>query len=394
MAGLYAYSLEIEPTLFTVRLYDSTGSVQLISEISFVITMKTGIQHSGISVNGTILIPWYNVESILIEESDCIGEQLISIDFSDYFTTFKDVNLAVRPCIEDYGVNQGNYFTWFALIGTTVTDIDVGLCSGRIKECFGADISKSGIVNPYIKNPCTKHFPIVSPYEETTFYINFDTPIDSGIVNDYELGVMNEYNTLLIPSLGNIQKHIVNIDNDYVYYATDIKPTRDQLTHGNNYRFIVYDKSTNESLYISNPWKFLTEDVTENSTYLNYRSSISKYNFDYDGLPDFYNKIRLKLYKIGIGSDTDIEPYRSDTSGEVRNLESTLDKFLIIETYWFDELAQVATMAMNQHDQIFMNGVSYTIKTPFQPDDNPLTRLQKGTFEVYDSQFSRINKYC
>ena len=394
MAGVLAYSLEFFPTLFTVRLFDDTGSVLVISDVAFTVTLSNGVQYTGSTSNGKIEIGWYNVDNIQIDEGDCWEAVNIPISFSDYTNQFKDILLVIKPCISDLGVNQGNYYTWFSLQGTDLSDLNVPLCSARLKECFGADISKAGIVNPYIKNPNTKHHPIVTPFEETTFYINFDVPIDSGVVNDFELGIMDEYFNLIIPSIGTIQKHIVNIDNDYVYFGTDIRPEKDDLVPCNLYRFVIYDKSTDVLLYISNPWRFLTEDVTEKSTYLEYRSSTSIFNFDYTGLPSYVNKVRLKLYNIGLGSESESEQYRSATTGTVRNFESVLDKFFVIETYWFDELAEVATMVLNEHDDIKMNAVEYTIKTKWQPEDNVFSRVKKGTFEVIEKQFSEINRFC
>jgi len=199
---------------------------------------------------------------------------------------------------------------------------------------------------------------------------------------------------LIIASIGTIQKHIVNVGNDFIYFAEDIRPTKDQLVPCNKYRFLIYDKTTDDSLYVSNPFKFLTEDVNEKSTYLEYRNSTEIYRFDYPGLPSFKNKVRLQLYATHFDGDTELESYRSDTSGEVRNLESSLDKVITVETYWFDELAHIATLAMNQHDGIEMNGFEYTVKTPHQVEENTSSVVKKGIFEVIETQFSRINKFC
>lgn len=392
--GFYAYSLELQPTLFKIRLFDDTGSVLLISEIFYTVTLTNGIQYNASALNGKIPLSWYNVDNVLIIAGDCWEEQTILITPSDYANEFKDVNLVISPCIEDDNVNQGNYFTWQSLKGVNITETDVQLCSARLKECFGADTTKQGIVNPYIKNKQVKHFPIVTPYEETTFFINFDTPIDSGVIDDFELGIIDEFNNLVIASIGTITKHIVNIDNDFIYFATGIRPEAESLIPCNNYRFLIYDKTTNDSLFVSNPWKFLTEDVNDKATYLEYRNSQNIYNFDYDGLPNFLNKVRLKLYALHFDGETELEPYRSDTSGEVRNLEGTLDKFIVVETYWFDELAHVATLVLGQHDDIRMNGVEYTIKTPHQVEENTQSGVKKGIFEVIDAQFSRINRFC
>lgn len=392
--GFYAYSFETQPTLFSIRLFDDTGSVLLTSDVTFTVTLKNSIQYIGSTSNGKIGIAWYNVDNVLIIAGDCWEEKQIPILISDYINQFKDVNLVIKPCIEDDNVNQGNYFVWQALKGVTTTEMDVKLCSDRLKECFGADVTKQGIINPYIKNKQVKHFPIITPYDETTFYINLDVPIDSAIVNDFELGIVDEFNNLIIPSIGVIVKHIVNIGNDYTYFATGIRPEEEQLTACNNYRFLIYDKSTNDSLFISNPWIFLVKDINDKSTYLEYRNSANIYNFDYDGLPTFLNKVRLKLYALHFDGETEIEPYRSDTSGEVRNLESTLDKFIVVETYWFDELAHIATLVMNQHDGIIMNGFEYTVKTPHQVEENTSSGVKKGIFEVIESQFSRINRFC
>lgn len=133
----------------------------------------------------------------------------------------------------------------------------------------------------------------------------------------------------------------------YRFYADDfVFPT---VSDG-CYRFIVIDVSAGENvLYISDPFEVVSS--TTDLTYCQFRNGKNILNYNYEGLPSFYNKTHIELFKRKPLRPTITQGY-SLSSGSFKRVRTLLTKTWEFITGWFDTKEHDGMQALVIHSDM------------------------------------------
>ena len=116
------------------------------------------------------------------------------------------------------------------------------------------------------------------------------------------------------------------------------------------YRFIVIDVSAGENvLYISDPFEVVNS--TDGLIYTKYRNAKNILNYNYEGLPSFYNKTHIELFKRKPLRPTTTQGYIL-SSGSYKRVRTLLTKTWEFITGWFDTSEHDATQAATIHSDL------------------------------------------
>jgi len=121
------------------------------------------------------------------------------------------------------------------------------------------------------------------------------------------------------------------------------------------YRFIVIDVAAGENvLYISDPFEVVSS--TDGLLNCKYRNATNILNYNYEGLPNFFNKTHIELFKRKPLRPTNTQGYVLST-GSFQRVRTLLTKNWEFITGWFDTGEHDATQAAIIHSdlQIFID---------------------------------------
>lgn len=133
----------------------------------------------------------------------------------------------------------------------------------------------------------------------------------------------------------------------YRFYAEDFTfPTVDEGC----YRFIIVDVSVNENvLYISEPFEVVGSDT--GLMYCKYRNAKNILNYNYEGIPAYYNKVHIELAKRKPLRPTTTQGYVL-SSGSFKRIRTLLTKTWEFVTGWFDTKEHDAVQAVTIHSDL------------------------------------------
>lgn len=138
--------------------------------------------------------------------------------------------------------------------------------------------------------------------------------------------------------------------------------------------------------------------VASSSNYREYTSLVKFrhdryfYGINYHELDGFYQQFRVHLNIRDRVFEQDKEVYNEVTTGKQRTFNNYLKRLVTAETYFFDDDAHDAAAVMCEHDEFYVNLKRYTAKSVYQPEYDPLSKLYKGTIELYDEEFASANR--
>lgn len=230
--------------------------------------------------------------------------------------------------------------------------------------------------------------PVFCPGERAAFYINATTPfLDGDDINDLHLRIVDVNGS--ITDLGAIMQR-VTLTNGYRMYADFIFPN----ISNKQYQFIIYNTNTSSVKCLSN-WFMVMDTASADiiTAYVAYRNSRSQYYYDWALYPDFYERVRLNLSLQSYTPEGTVEQLQSVNTGRRRNLNRTVDKSVKLQTYYFDDGANDACIALFESDDIQINGKQYLAKTIYTPNARPNSKVSTGEVELYEQDFSSVNKY-
>lgn len=247
------------------------------------------------------------------------------------------------------------------------------------------------LLNPYLRQKKC-YYPVFAIGEEVSFYINFNQPMN---VDASELRLcLFKDNAIVEDNIGVINSQLVGEDSEsgyelFNYYSKFICP---EVEPG-IYEMIIYNYVTNKTLLVSNRIEIMNQDDADLVTQqVEYSNVSSIYNFRYDS--GFTNKLRLHIFEEDRQYDTQVRQYRPVTTGKVRNIRTTSDRILTLETYYFDEEAHEAAAAMFIHSDIYISGIKIEPRVGYKINGRDRMRnTNKGQIEVYDVNYSMINKF-
>ena len=244
----------------------------------------------------------------------------------------------------------------------------------------------SVLPNNYRKNNKGYQYKVVDGLGMNLF-INSDDPIDYADFANLTLAVYDCYDNEIIVSANTLQKVDLG-GGTYRIYSENILITG--LVPNKSYRWKIYDTVTEMVLlYPDQTWQFVSDP--DKYVRLSYRNSSNRDNYNYEELPDYRNIIYVDMNLIDEPTEYDITSEFDATTNTSRNQKTSLKDSVVLETYFFDEMANNAMKSISMHNDIEMNFVSYTVKKGYEMDYDFLTRRQKGTIEFWNDIVNTIN---
>lgn len=283
--------------------------------------------------------------------------------------------------IDEKPINEGNFVVWFEATGKM---------NFNSMDCFNAnwDLAQGYRLN---KISARRHYVVAIPLKKFTFYINLKDGLDSPDFNSYRLALINNNGTVQT-NIAVLKKDTFDDGVHYNIYCEDITLVAD--TPQDIFKLAIYNQVTQDILLVSNDIEVIgEEDAKAVSNELKHRASFNMYGYRYENLPDFFNTIRLRLYKLDEQSDGDLTQYRGASTGRIRNVSFELDRYIVLEAYYFDDSGHRAMQVFQAHDYILVNDIAYLVKTLYKAEMNIAKKLNKGTIEMYEQAFSQANRY-
>lgn len=217
--------------------------------------------------------------------------------------------------------------------------------------------------------------PIMVPGEQTAFYLN--TAI--GITEDLVLHLINANTLASIVSIGTVSK--IEFAEGYHFYHTFINP----VVASGYYKLGLFQGS--ELALVSNDVFVMTSKYNELSMRFKFRHNSNMFGFNYDRVPTFYQQFRLPIIESEHQINYDIDQYKSSTSKKTRNYYASTERYRKFDAQYFDELAHEAAGVMVEHDLLYINEQKYTFKQGYKINDDPISRVSKGEFELFEDKF-------
>ena len=118
------------------------------------------------------------------------------------------------------------------------------------------------------------------------------------------------------------------------------------------YRFVILDLADNEKvLYMSDEIEVVDSDT--GLIYVNFRNAKNILNYNYEGLPIFFNKTHVEMFHRKPLRPTSTQGYPL-SSGSFFRVRTLLTKSLEFVTGWFDEKEHDAMQEMIIHSELNM----------------------------------------
>jgi len=227
---------------------------------------------------------------------------------------------------------------------------------------------------------------VIALGEQFSFYINCDIAFSDDEFNDLQLDMVGTAGTFTNVAL--LVQDLVPNNGGYNIYCNG---TLIGIPTG-QYQFVI--KNGANVKCISNPIQVMTYGLAEQTTVsILYRNSRNRSRFRYFENPSFQNKIRLNLSLVDWTAEGNLEQYREVSTGTLRNEKLELDRKLRLSTYFFDDGAHEAMTELAVCDSIILNGRLYRAKGIYNPTVRESVNVSKGEIELYEVEFSKINKY-
>lgn len=186
-----------------------------------------------------------------------------------------------------------------------------------------------------------------------------------------------------------LQDSFVDADgnNVFTYYAS-VSPS---LVAPAVYFFRIGDASNN---FLESNLVFVPADANYSnySCLCKFRSDRYYYGVNYQNLDDFYQQFRLHLNEIDEQYENDRDVYNEVSTGKQRVYNNYKKKLRTLETYYFDKSAHDAAEIMFDSEEIYINGRQYTPKATYKVSTNALSKLNKGSIDLYDYDFAIANR--
>jgi hypothetical protein len=170
------------------------------------------------------------------------------------------------------------------------------------------------------------------------------------------------------------------------------------LAYTGVYYYIIFDSTSNNCLYISNPvWCYLTADIHEayqKTILLEYYDVNDYYYFDYATESNVSNKFRLHIGQTDVQYQDDTEMYREATTGARQRYAGKVDRRLSFTTEHADQLFLESIVVALSHQTVKVNQKEVSMaEAPTIETQNRRDR-HKMVFSVYDSEFAEVNYGC
>lgn len=204
---------------------------------------------------------------------------------------------------------------------------------------------------------------------------------------DLRLGI--ETGGGIIENVAAMLKHDVPGGTGYNVYSTLVFPA---LASGSNVKLRIYSAVTGQAVLRSAPLLVGGPESLNSSVYLRHRHDRSFYGIRWHDLPGFHQAYRVNLSLIDEQNESERDIYKESATGQRRAYNSSMDKVVKMESYYFDSMAHDAISVLFENEIVLMNGRSYILKSAYRRNFDPLTKIYKGEAEFYDQGFAGWNR--
>lgn len=228
--------------------------------------------------------------------------------------------------------------------------------------------------------------PVIALGEQFSFYINCDIAFSDSDFDSLTLDLVGSGSSFA--NVAPLSKDELANGGGYNIYCVGIL---DAIPSG-QYQLVIKNGSVVKC--ISNPVTVMGYDLAQQSTvYVQYRNSRNRSKFRYFENNGFENSLRLNVSLVDWTAEGTLEQYREVSTGTLRNEKLELDRKIKLSTYFFDDGAHEAMTELGVCDSIKINGRLYRAKGIYNPVVRESSTVSKGEIELYDVEFSKINKY-
>jgi len=185
--------------------------------------------------------------------------------------------------------------------------------------------------------------------ETYAFYNNSDELEDNVEFNYWSFDIVHSDSFISVyDDLTVLAKDIIS-GTDYRWYADDfVFPDIDTGC----YRFIIVDTVQNNVIFISD--EFEVVNSTEGLIYSKFRNVVNILNYNYEGLPSFYNKLHIQAFDRKPKISTVTKGYDL-SDGSFKRIRTIRSKNIELITGWFDEKEHEAMQAMIIHSLFYLS---------------------------------------
>jgi hypothetical protein len=253
---------------------------------------------------------------------------------------------------------------------------------------------ESDIATGYHRDPNRCDYrPLLAAAEAMRFYIN----VPAGIAfiddpNTHLLALVNELGTVVNADIATLQVHTFATlaGTAKTYYAEVII---DGTVPAGNYYYQIRTAAAVVKL-TSNQFTVVPagNDHRVYSTLAKFRHDRYFYGINYQDLALFYQQFRLHLNQVERQFEGEKEIYKEVTTGKERTYNNFMSRIKTVESYFFDKLAHDAAAVLFDHDEIYLNLKRYRAKGTYKIDTDDLSKISKGTVELYDEEFASANR--
>lgn len=184
--------------------------------------------------------------------------------------------------------------------------------------------------------------------ETYAFYNNSDTLEDNVEFNYWSFDIVHSDTFIEVyEDVTVLTKDIIS-GTDYRWYASDF--TFPDIENG-CYRFRIVDTVQNNVIFLSDEFEVVSS--TDGLMYSKYRNAVDILNYNYEGLPSFYNKAHFEMFDRKPLIKTTTQGYDL-TSGSFKRIRTVKTKDIEVITGWFDETEHEAVQSMIIHSDFYL----------------------------------------
>jgi hypothetical protein len=225
---------------------------------------------------------------------------------------------------------------------------------------------------------------VLVPGEVNTFYINPTTAMGIG---EFDIHLRSDALKPVMASIGTVTAVPVGGINQYKATITVPAGLKEDY-----YRLVIQSESSGIN-WVSNRLLYLKSGYEHMSAVFSFRNRRKLAHIPYEkvGMTDFRQVLRLKCSTSVPQPDTEIEDYQQVTTGIHVPVMIKQDLVVGFQTPVTDAIGHEGWSTLLRHKDILINNEPYSIKTGYQ-SGNDHRRLSEGSFEMYQTAFSEVNR--
>lgn len=229
------------------------------------------------------------------------------------------------------------------------------------------------------------------PTEAMSFYINTVGGLSFEDFDDLGLALIRSGSDEIVGlDLGPLKQVDIN-GFFYDIYCALIIPISARV--GIHY-FRIYRKSTGEILLRSSSFlvRVDTDQLLQTTSYARFRHDRYFFGMRYTKIPAFYQQFRLGISKIDEPGEVIKDTYFATSTGRPVSSRAQINRLVRMETYYFSPSEHEAALIMFEHKHLELNGRQYSSKTGYKYAPEAGTKFNKGEVELYDIEFSKLDR--